>query len=143
MARIRLAPIKSGTVIDHIEAGYSLHILKILGVGPGYSGIVSLLMNVPSKKLVKKDVVKIENYKFNENEIYKVAVVAPFATINLIENYKVDKKVRVKTLEEIALACSNLDCKSNSIDSKLNPTFVRLPGGVYVCKYCKRSSYLL
>lgn len=144
MAEIKLAPIKSGTVIDHITAGNSLRVLNNLGVKDGYSGIVGVLMNVPSKKLTRKDVIKIENQHISDNEIYKVAVVAPYATISLIKNYKVAKKVRIETLEEIALACSNLDCKSNSSDKeKPAPLFRRLSTGCYVCEYCGRGSYLL
>ena len=45
----RVTAIKNGTVIDHIPSGYSLTVLKMLGIGRVMSNPVSMLMNVPSK----------------------------------------------------------------------------------------------
>jgi aspartate carbamoyltransferase regulatory subunit len=141
MAKAKLAPIKSGIVIDHIGAHDSLRILKNLGIGSGYEGVVGLLMNVPSKKLNRKDVIKIEDAVFTDAEVYKVAAIASYATISYIKNYKVDKKVHIETLDEIVLACSNIDCKSNFPGKhEFTPRFKRNPDGSYACKYCGRGS---
>ncbi|MCS7103564.1 MAG: aspartate carbamoyltransferase regulatory subunit, partial [Candidatus Korarchaeum sp.] len=52
--------IANGTVIDHIHAGRSLRVLKLLGITGEREGVVALVMNVPSGKLGKKDIVKVE-----------------------------------------------------------------------------------
>jgi len=55
-----VSKIENGTVIDHIPAGRALTVLRILGIS-GKEGLrVALVMNVESKKLGKKDIVKIE-----------------------------------------------------------------------------------
>ncbi|RKY01491.1 MAG: aspartate carbamoyltransferase regulatory subunit, partial [Spirochaetes bacterium] len=58
---LRVKKIKNGTVIDHIPAGHALTVLKILGITGEEGLIIAVLMNVPSKKIGKKDIVKIEN----------------------------------------------------------------------------------
>ena len=142
---LKLAQIKDGVVIDHIGAGNSLKVLNNLKISAGYTGIVGLLMNVPSDKLDQKDVIKIENQTLGKPELYKIAVVAPYATVSFIKNYEVEVKVQIKSLQEIVLACSNMDCKSNIIINKeataFSPTFLRTPGGQYICKHCGRCSY--
>ncbi|HEW89869.1 MAG TPA: aspartate carbamoyltransferase regulatory subunit, partial [Candidatus Bathyarchaeota archaeon] len=57
---MRVAKIKEGTVIDHITAGRALMVLKILGITGREGFVVSVAMNVPSKKMGRKDIVKIE-----------------------------------------------------------------------------------
>ncbi|MEM4246501.1 MAG: aspartate carbamoyltransferase regulatory subunit, partial [Candidatus Bathyarchaeia archaeon] len=53
--------IKNGTVIDHIRAGMALNVLRILKVDGSEGNVVSVVMNVPSKKIKRKDIVKIES----------------------------------------------------------------------------------
>jgi len=45
--------IRNGTVIDHILAGHALDVLKILGIHGGEGHIVSVAMNVISKKQIR------------------------------------------------------------------------------------------
>jgi len=57
------------------------------------------LMNVQSKKLGKKDIVKIEGVHLDPKEIApKISSFAPKATVNLIKNSKVLNKVRLESL---------------------------------------------
>ena len=51
----RVTAIKNGTVIDHVPAGKALSVLKMLGIEGDMSNPVSLVMNVPSKKMGGKD----------------------------------------------------------------------------------------
>ena len=52
--------IKKGIIIDHITAGLGIKIFEFLKLNE-VEYPVALLMNVPSKKWVKKDIIKIEN----------------------------------------------------------------------------------
>jgi aspartate carbamoyltransferase regulatory subunit len=64
-----------------------------------YDEPVSLIMNVESKKLGKKDILKIEGRHLDPDEVKeKIREVAPQATINLIENAEVVRKVRLAEL---------------------------------------------
>jgi aspartate carbamoyltransferase regulatory subunit len=123
---IKITPIKNGTVIDHIAAGQALIVLKILGIEAGTNMIVSLVMNVQSQKLGKKDIVMIEDRELNEEETNKIALIAPQATINIIRNSRVVKKEKVhlpRIIEEI-LECQNPNCISNDEREPIKSKFV-------------------
>jgi len=112
---LKIPRIKDGTVIDHITAGNAIKVLHILGISNTSSFVVSVAMNVKSK-MGKKDIVKVENRELHPSEVDKIALVAPRATINIIRDYEVAKKHRVKLGDEVVglVKCSNPTCISNS-----------------------------
>ncbi|MCK5593178.1 aspartate carbamoyltransferase regulatory subunit, partial [Candidatus Bathyarchaeota archaeon] len=79
-----VAKIKDGTVIDHITSGHALDVTRILGVTGRAQGVVTIAMNVPSKMLGVKDMVKVEGRELNSREVDKIALLAPHASINII-----------------------------------------------------------
>ncbi|MEM2342186.1 MAG: aspartate carbamoyltransferase regulatory subunit [Candidatus Bathyarchaeia archaeon] len=113
---LRVSKIRDGTVIDHITKGHALNVIKILGIDGRSNGVVTIAMNVPSQKLGVKDIVKIEGRELNPEEVDKIALIAPHATINIIRNYKVVEKQRVKLPSIIygIVKCTNPPCISNS-----------------------------
>ena len=113
---LRVSKIKDGTVIDHIIAGHALEVLKILAITDNVKGIVTVGMNVPSKTLGLKDMVKIEGRELESEEVDKIALLAPQASINIIRNYKVVDKQLVRLPEVIreTVKCANPACISNS-----------------------------
>jgi aspartate carbamoyltransferase regulatory subunit len=113
---VRVSKIKDGTVIDHISGGYALEVAKILGITGHEKQVVTIAINVPSKRFKVKDIVKIEGRALNSQEVNRIALVAPRASINIIRNYIVLEKVEVKlpkTIEDI-VKCINPMCVSNS-----------------------------
>ncbi|MHA1596850.1 MAG: aspartate carbamoyltransferase regulatory subunit, partial [Candidatus Asgardarchaeia archaeon] len=52
---LKVSKIKDGTVIDHITPGKALAVLKLLGIEGSEGNVVSVVMNVASKKMGKKD----------------------------------------------------------------------------------------
>ncbi|RLG59636.1 MAG: aspartate carbamoyltransferase regulatory subunit, partial [Candidatus Hydrothermarchaeota archaeon] len=86
---LRVLKIKNGTVIDHIEGGQALNVLKIIGIP---KTTVTIAMNVPSKKTGIKDIVKVEGRELKEEEVNKISLISPRATINIIRNYEVVEK---------------------------------------------------
>ena len=140
MKELKIQTIKDGTVIDHITAGNAVKVLHILGIPKSTSSTVSVAMNVKSM-LGKKDIVKVENRELDPQEVDKIALVAPKATINIIRNFEVAEKYRVKLPEEIIgiVRCSNPTCVSNSnepIDSRFivmseDPPHIK-------CYFCER-----
>jgi aspartate carbamoyltransferase regulatory subunit len=115
MKELKIQPIKNGTVIDHIRSGTALKVLHILGIPKGHNSIISVVMNVNGKH-GKKDIVKIENRELDTREVDKISLIAPKATINIIRDYDVKKKHRVKLPKEIIgiVKCSNPTCVTNS-----------------------------
>ncbi len=128
-------------MIDHINAGNALSVLRILGMTGREDNVVSIAMNVPSKKLGRKDIVKVEERTLNAEEIDKIALIAPRATINIVNNYAVVAKQKTKLPKIIRgiVRCDNISCISNS-NEPIEPTFfvehedpLRLR-----CYYCNR-----
>jgi aspartate carbamoyltransferase regulatory subunit len=121
---LRVSKIKNGTVIDHITGGHALDIIKILGITGHVNWVVTVAINVPSKKLGTKDMVKIEGRELKSEEVDKIALLASHATINIIRNYKVAEKQRVKLPNILRgiVKCANPACISNSKEP-VQPTF--------------------
>lgn len=136
---LRVEKIKDGTVIDHIDAGTALAVLRILSITGREGYVVSLLMNVPSKKLGKKDMVKVEGRELSPTEVHEIALVAPNATINIIRNFKVLRKERVKppSLVRELLKCPNPACVTNSLEPVKAVFHVEVSDGVILrCYHC-------
>ena len=140
---LRVSKIKDGTVIDHITAGYALEVLKILGIKSQVNNIVSVTLNVSSKTMGLKDMVKIEGRELKTEEVNKIALLAPQATINIIRKYKVIDKQLVKLpkiIKEI-VNCVNPVCISNSNEPIKSTFYVDFHDTLILkCHYC---SYLL
>ena len=84
---LRVSKIQNGTVIDHINGGYALDVVKILGITGREGRVMTIAVNVPSKRFGTKDVLKVEGRALNSREVNRIALVAPHATINIIRNY--------------------------------------------------------
>ena len=113
-----VSAIENGVVIDHIPAGQSLKIMRLLHVVNSKQR-VTLGLNLRSTSLKLKDLIKIENRLLTPQEIDHVAIFAPGATISRIENFKVSMKIHCelpKTIRDV-LICPNLNC-INHIESK-------------------------
>jgi len=108
--------IRSGTVIDHVSGGNALNVLRILNIPGKEDHVVSVVMNVPSKKFGKKDIVKIESRELRPDEVDKIALIAPKATINIIRDYDVveKKKVKLPMVIKGIVRCDNPSCISNA-----------------------------
>ena len=99
--RRRVTAIKNGTVIDHIPAGKSLSVLKMLGIGGDMSNPVSLVMNVPSQKMGGKDIIKVEDRELTQKELDRLALVAPDASVAIIRAYLVAEKLEINLTDEV------------------------------------------
>ena len=145
MKVLTISKIKDGTVIDHIPAGKALEVLKILGIKSGSGERVSMAMNVESKKMGKKDIVKVEGKYIGDEELNRISLIAPNATINIIKDYEIIRKFRVEIprfLENI-LRCPNRNCISNAEREPITTRFEieKRDGIVARCIYCGRKIY--
>jgi aspartate carbamoyltransferase regulatory subunit len=137
---LKIPLIKDGTVIDHITAGNAVKVLHILGIPKGTSSVVSVAMNVNSK-MGKKDIVKVENRELDSQEVDKIALIAPKATINIIRDYEVAKKHKVELPEEIIglVTCSNPTCVSNAKEPVKSRFKIICKDPLRIkCYYCER-----
>ncbi len=138
---IKVKRIGDGTVIDHITSGQALNVLKILGITEAYPTTpVSVAMNVPSKKLGSKDIVKIEGRELKSDEVDKISLISPDATINIIRNKETTekKKVALPQVIEGVLKCANPNCISNSETAKTRFKIEEKAPIKIRCIYCER-----
>jgi aspartate carbamoyltransferase regulatory subunit len=136
---LRVSKIKDGTVIDHISGGHALDVVKILGITGKEKKVITIAINVPSKRFKTKDIVKVEGRELNPQEVHKIALLAPHATINIVRNYKVIEKQRVKLpkMIENILKCANPACISNSNEPVQTKFYVESEEPLLLkCHYC-------
>ena len=124
-SELKIKAIENGTVIDHITANKALYILNALGLPDSETTNVTVAMNVSSKEIGRKDILKIENRELDAKEINQVALIAPNATINIIRNFEPIKKDKVELPEKITsiIKCTNPKCISNWENEPITPIF--------------------
>lgn len=136
---LHVSKIRDGTVIDHITHGHALDVAKILGITGRENKVITIAINVPSKRFKMKDIVKIEGRELNPQEVHKIALLAPHATINIIRNYKVVEKQMVhlpKLIEDI-IKCNNPACISNSNEPVQSKFYIESEEPLLLkCHYC-------
>lgn len=129
--------IQNGIVIDHITAGRSLEIYHLLGLDT-LACTVALIKNVTSRKMGKKDIIKIDTDYAVDTEL--LGFVDPHATINIIRDGKIVEKKALSLPQKLTnvLICKNPRCIT-STEQEL-PHIFRLTdreNGVYRCLYCE------
>jgi aspartate carbamoyltransferase regulatory subunit len=136
---LHVSKIRKGTVIDHITGGHALDVAKILGITGRERKVITIAINVPSKLFKRKDIVKIEGRELNPQEVHKIALLAPHATINIIRDFEVVEKQRVKlpkVIEDI-IECANPACISNSNEPVQARFYVESEDPLLLrCHYC-------
>jgi len=145
--KLLVRKIKDGIVIDHIPAGFGVIVAKVLGLITSQGTLnkklktpIVILMNVESKKLGRKDLLKIEGFFLNEQQINKIVLIAPMVTINIIKDWNVKRKFRAippKTIKGL-LRCPNHRCITNRKNEPIKPTFELINDNplIYKCIYC-------
>ena len=138
MKELKVDPIKSGTVIDHIPANKALSVLSI--IRPKETDMVTVGVNFASKKYGKKDIVKIENRELTEDEVNSIALIAPSAKISIIRDFDIVKKTHVKIPDRIVglAKCSNPNCVTNHEEIVTRFDVVSKQPVKLRCQYCER-----
>ena len=139
-----IAPIRNGTVIDHITAGQALNVLKILNVNENtINSTISVGMHVTSQKNNGfKDIIKIEDRELDKNALDKIALISPNARISIIRDFVVAEKHNVHIEDHIygIAKCSNPHCITN-MSEPIQTEFVVLSRDPVSlrCAYCDRT----
>jgi aspartate carbamoyltransferase regulatory subunit len=134
--------IKDGTVVDHIENGKALIVLRVLDITGREGNVVTVALNVPSSKHMKKDIIKVENKFLEQVETDKLALIAPHATINIIRDYKLVEKRKINLPDSIIgiFDCPNLNCITNSEEHIRSTIDIIDKEKILLrCKYCGRT----
>jgi aspartate carbamoyltransferase regulatory subunit len=138
---VRITPIRNGTVIDHIRTGMALKVLDILGIRGDEKWALSVAMYAHSLKAGTKDIIKIEDKELKHEEVNKLAILTPNATVSIIRDFKVVEKFQVKPPKEIEgiVHCENLNCITNQKEP-VKSRLLKVNGDPpkYKCYYCGR-----
>ena len=129
--------IKNGIVIDHITAGKGMELYKLLGLD-SLDCSVALIKNVSSRKMGKKDIIKIDSDFDIDTDI--LGFVDPDVTVNIIKDGKTAEKKTIGLPERLTnvLVCKNPRCIS-ATEQEL-PQIFKLTDRqrrVYRCLYCE------
>ncbi|MDE5898869.1 MAG: aspartate carbamoyltransferase regulatory subunit [Treponemataceae bacterium] len=128
--------IKNGLVIDHIRAGSGWRIFQWLGLDKA-PFCAALIMNVPSKKSGKKDLIKIDNIMNIDFSV--LGFIDPDICVNIIQDEKIVKKINMElpTRVQSVFRCKNPRCITIS-EQYVTPTFLLVDkkNALYRCEYC-------
>ncbi len=137
--QLSVSAIKDGTVIDHIPSQSVFKVINILNLHHIDSQI-TFGINLESKRLGKKGIIKIADRFFEEEEINKIALIAPLAKINVIKDYNVVEKKPVVVPDEIIgiARCVNPNCITNVEKVKTRFRVVSKDQVALKCHYCEK-----
>ncbi|WP_204319465.1 aspartate carbamoyltransferase regulatory subunit, partial [Klebsiella aerogenes] len=89
----------------------------------------------------RKDLIKIENTFLTEQQANQLAMYAPKATVNRIDNYEVVRKLTLSLPDHIdgVLTCPNGNCISRSEPVASSFSVKSRGGEVHLkCRYCEK-----
>jgi len=136
---LNVSAIRDGTVIDHIDSGATFKVADILQV-QNEKDMVLVGVNLASRTLGKKGLIKIENRRLTPDEVNKIALIAPEATLNIISDFKVVDKASVelpRSIERI-VKCFNPRCVTNQQPIVTKFEVVETSPPALRCRYCER-----
>ncbi len=136
---LEVSAIKDGTVIDHIPAGNLFKVINILHL-ENIENTITFGTNFKSAKLGKKAIIKLTNVFFKDNDINRIALVAPEAKLNIIRDYKVVEKKIVEVPDEIQgiVKCVNPKCITNFEKVTTKFTIVDKKKIKLKCHFCEK-----
>lgn len=128
--------IKNGLVIDHIRAGSGWRIFQWLGLDKA-PFCAALIMNVPSAKSGKKDIIKIENVM--DIDFSVLGFIDPDICVNVIQNEQIVRKIKMElpTKVQNVFKCKNPRCITQTEHYvAANFLLVDKANALYRCEYC-------
>jgi len=136
---LKVAALKNGTVIDHIPPEKLFKVISILRL-ENIPNQVTFGHNLDSGKLGKKAIIKVTDRFFEQNEVNKIAILAPNAKINTIRNYEVVDKNTLELPCEITgvIKCINPQCITNNEPMSSRFYVVDKERVLFKCHYCER-----
>ena len=140
--QLKVSAIKDGTVLDHIPAHSIFQVIDILDLTHS-TNPVTIGVNLESKTLGCKGIIKVADRFFEDDELNRIALAAPEATVNVIKDYEVVQKKKI-TLPDTVVGiarCSNPMCVTNR--QAVTTRFTTIKEGEKVkllCHYCEKTT---
>ncbi len=137
--QLSVSAIRNGTVIDHIPSGNLFKVILILGLDR-IDNQITFGTNLESDRLGSKAIIKIADRFFEEEDINRIALVAPEAKLNIIRDYDVVEKHVVtvpKSIKAIA-KCFNPKCITNHENVLTRFSVTNSSPVALKCHYCEK-----
>ncbi len=129
--------IKNGIVIDHITVGLGMKIYSLLKLDD-LDCQVALIKNAPSKKMGKKDIIKIDAAIDLKTDV--LGYVDPDVTVNIIKDGNIVEKKQIALPEKLenVIKCKNPRCITTT-EQELSQVFklTDKENRIYRCIYCE------
>ncbi|MEA3317775.1 MAG: aspartate carbamoyltransferase regulatory subunit [Bacteroidota bacterium] len=137
--KLQVSAIKNGTVIDHIPANHLFKAINILRLDK-IKNQITFGSNFDSEKYGKKAIIKLSDIYFKDEDINKIALIAPEAKLNIIKDYKVTEKRKVQVPETIIgiAKCGNPNCITNNDKVKTKFDIISKDKVSLKCHYCEK-----
>ncbi len=137
-----VSALENGTVLDHIPAENVYRALDILGL-KDINSQITIGINLNSKLYGKKGIIKIADKFFKDEELNKLALIAPKGTVNIIRDFQVVEKKKLEMPSEIEgiAKCMNPKCITNHQPVRTKFTVIEDNGEIsLLCRYCEKKS---
>ena len=136
---LQVAALRNGTVIDHIPAEKLFTVVSLLGLEHMENNI-TIGLNLESKKLGTKGIIKIADKFFCDEEINRISVVAPHVKLNIIRDYEVIEKKEVRMPDDLKgiVKCANPKCITNNEPMATLFHVTDKENCVLKCHYCEK-----
>ena len=136
---LEVSAIKNGTVIDHIPTKSLFKVIDILGLDKVETQ-VTFGTNLESKRMGSKAIIKISEVYFLDDDINRIALVAPEAKLNIIKDYLVQEKKIVEVPDKIVgiAKCVNPQCITNNEAITTRFTVISKKEVALKCHYCEK-----
>ena len=136
---LQVAALQNGTVIDHIPSSKIFEVINLLHLEK-VSTSVTIGINLKSKKMGHKSILKIADRYFTDEELNQLSVVTPNVSLAIIRDYEVVEKKEVKMPDELIgiIKCDNHKCITNNEPMKTHFHVLDKEKGILQCRYCNR-----
>lgn len=136
---LQVAALENGTAIDHIPPSQLFKVAKLLGL-ENMNNTITIGNNFHSSKMGCKGVIKISNKFFEEDEIDRIALIAPKVILNIIRDYEVVEKKTIALPDELVglVKCNNPKCITNNEPMPTRFEVIDKERGTIKCRYCER-----
>lgn len=135
---LQVAALCNGTAIDHIPSDVLFKVVKLLNL-ENMSNRVTIGNNLDSKKMGTKGIIKVDDKFFEQDEVNKLAVIAPNIVLNVIKDYVVVEKKRTVLPDNIhdIVKCKNPKCITNNEPMGTSFRVIDKEKVTLKCHYCE------
>jgi len=136
---LQVAALENGTAIDHIPSEQLFKVASLLELDQ-MNNRITIGNNLRSKKMGTKGMIKIAGKFFAEDEINRIALVAPNVVLNIIRDYEVVEKKRISLPAKLigVVKCNNPKCITNNEPMKTYFDVIDQDRVTIKCHYCER-----